>query len=216
MLMEIGRTAMAIIRIVRLSRPLAMGVNVESVVVLSRMIAVMVSTINSHTSRASIRMIGVTSIAGLSRPLVKTMVAISVRTKTLGASGFIAHSSIGMVGQSRSVTGISRPLVKTMVAITIRAETLGASGLIAYSSIGMVGQGGSITGISFSLVETMMAIASMKTLDASVCIAGTTIRMIGVTTIAGLCSHTPKQSKNCENLYCHGVLPSSVRRMTPC
>merc|ERR1719402_1122180 len=76
---------------------------------------------------SSIRMIGVTSIAGLSRPLVKTMVAISVRTKTLGASGLIAHSSIGMVGQGRSVTGISRPLVKTMVAITIRAETLGAS-----------------------------------------------------------------------------------------
>merc|ERR1712055_1206106 len=131
-------------------------------------------------------MIGQTSktIAGISRPLVKTMVAITIRMESLGASGLIAHSSIGMMSQGRSITGISRPLVKSMVTITIRMESLGASCLIAHSSIGMVGQGRSITGISFSLVETMMAIASMKTLDASVCIAGTTIRMIGKTTIA--------------------------------
>merc|ERR1712168_1677245 len=121
-----------------------------------------------------------------------------------------------MIGQtSKTIAGISRPLVKTMVAITIRMESQGASCLIAHSSIGMVGQGRSITGISFSLVETMMAIASMKTLDASVSIARSSIRMIGMTAIAGLCSRTPNQCKYCENLCCHGVLPSSVRRMIP-
>merc|ERR1711874_218614 len=133
--MEIRRTAMAIIRIVRLSRPLAMRVNVESIVVLSRMIAVMVSTINSHTSRASITMI----VAGISIPLVKTVMGIA-SMQTLGASVCIARSSIRMIGKtSETIAGISRPLVKTMVGITIRMESLGASGLIAHSSIGMVG-----------------------------------------------------------------------------
>merc|ERR1712243_293886 len=146
----------------------------------------MVSTINSHTSRASIAMM----VAGIGIPLVKTMMTISAM-QTLGASVGIARSSIRMIGMS-SIAGISIPLVKTMEPRVMRMETLWASGLITHSSIGMVGQGGSITGISFSLVETMM---TMQTLHTSVSIAGSTIRMIGMSSIAGLSSRTPNQSK---------------------
>merc|ERR1711955_64039 len=138
-----------------------MGVNVKSIVVLSRMITVMVSTINSHTSRASIAMM----VAGIGIPLVKTMMSIAAM-QTLGASVGIARSSIRVIGVS-SIAGISIPLVKTMMTIStmqtlgasvgiarssirmIGMETLWASGLITHSSIGMVGQGRSITGISF-------------------------------------------------------------------
>merc|ERR1719309_1701256 len=101
-----------------------MGVNVESIVVLSRMIAVMVSAINSHTSRASIAMM----VAGISIPLVKTMMGIA-SVQTLGASVGVAGSSIRMIGVT-SIAGLSRPLVKTMMAISVRTKTLGASGLI--------------------------------------------------------------------------------------
>merc|ERR1711887_416024 len=117
-----------------ISRPFAMGVDVKSIVVLSRMIAVMVSTINSHTSRTSIAVM----VAGISIPLVKTMMGIA-SVQTLGASVCVARSSIGMIGKtSETIAGISRPLVKTMVAIA-SMKTLNASVCVAGSSIRMIG-----------------------------------------------------------------------------
>merc|ERR1719317_671261 len=108
--------------------------------------------------------------------------------------------------------GISLPLVQTMMAISIRSS-LGTSGLVAHSSISMVSKGRSIVaGISLPLVETMMtiAMASSQSLGAPVCVARTSIGMVSTGSISksSLCSCTSNQSKYCDDLCCHGVLPS--------
>merc|ERR1719348_783394 len=103
--------------------------------------------------------------------------------------------------------GISLPLVQTMTAISIRSS-LGTSGLVAHSSISMVSKGRSIVaGISLPLVETMMA--SSQSLDASVCVARASIGMVSTGSISksSLCGCTSNQSKYCDDLCCHGVLP---------
>merc|ERR1719193_2665611 len=141
--------------------PLAMGVDVEAIVVMGRLVSIRMRHRYMNISRASV-------IAGISFPLVETMSDIDIVSRKRPGDILMA-----ITRSISNVTGISLSLVQI-----VSSKSLGASVGVAGTPIRMVGPGRSISkaaSISLPLVQIM----SSKSLGASVGIAGSAIRMVG-------------------------------------
>ena len=158
LLVEVRSATISVV-VVGLSRPLAMGVDVEAIVVMGRLVSIRMGHRYMNISRASV-------IAGISFPLVETMSDIDIVSRKRPGDILMA-----ITRSISNVTGISLSLVQI-----VSSKSLGASVGVAGTPIRMVGPGRSISKVA-SISLPLVQIVSSKSLGAPGGVTGSTIRM---------------------------------------
>ena len=158
LLVEVRSATISVV-VVGLSRSLAMGVDVEAIVVMGGLVSIRMRHRYMNISRASM-------IAGISFPLVETMSDIDIVSRKRPGDILMA-----ITRSISNVTGISLSLVEI-----VSGKSLGASVGVAGSAIRMVGPGRSISKVA-SISLPLVEIVSRKSLGAPGGVTGSSIRM---------------------------------------